>query len=174
MKGIITWFVDNVVAANLLMFILLAGGVMSLFTTHQEEFPNVDPDVVSITVPYLGASPEEVERGVCVRIEEAIESIQGIDKVNTTASEGVCSVAVEVADGFDSASVANDIKGQVDGINTLPRETEKPVTTKFRFRGWVMQIMLTGNADELTLKLLGQQLRDDIVYLPGISQADLV
>ena len=106
MKGIITWFVDNVVAANLLMFILLSGGIMSLFTTHQEEFPNVDPDVVSITVPYLGASPEEVERGVCIRIEEAIESIQGIDKVNTTASEGVCSVAVEVADGFDSASVA--------------------------------------------------------------------
>ena len=174
MKGIITWFVDNVVAANLLMFILLAGGIMSLFTTHQEEFPNVDPDVVSITVPYLGASPEEVERGVCIRIEEAIESIQGIDKVNTTASEGVCSVAVEVADGFDSASVANDIKSQVDGINTLPRETEKPVTTKFLFRGGVMQIMLTGNADERTLKLLGQQLRDDIVDLPGISQADLV
>ena len=174
MKGIITWFVDNVVAANLLMFILLAGGIMSLFTTHQEEFPNVDPDVVSITVPYLGASPEEVERGVCIRIEEAIESIQGIDKINTTASEGVCSVAVEVADGFDSASVANDIKSQVDGINTLPRETEKPVTTKFLFRGGVMQIMLTGNADERTLKLLGQQLRDDIVDLPGISQADLV
>ena len=64
MKGVITWFVDNVVAANLLMFILLAGGIMSLFTTHQEEFPNVDPDVVSVTVPYLGASPEEVERGV--------------------------------------------------------------------------------------------------------------
>ena len=73
------------------MFILLAGGIMSLFTTHQEEFPNVDPDVVSVTVPYLGASPEEVERGVCIRIEEAIESIQGIDRVNTTASEGVCS-----------------------------------------------------------------------------------
>ena len=174
MKGVITWFVDNVVAANLLMFILLAGGIMSLFTTHQEEFPNVDPDVVSVTVPYLGASPEEVERGVCIRIEEAIESIQGIDKVNTTASEGVCSVAVEVTDGFDSASVANDIKSQVDGVNTLPTETEKPVTTKFLFRGGVMQIMLTGNADERTLKLLGQQLRDDIVNLPGISQADLV
>ncbi|MBL6808742.1 MAG: efflux RND transporter permease subunit, partial [Pseudomonadales bacterium] len=174
MKGIITWFVDNVVAANLLMFILLAGGVMSLFTTHQEEFPNVDPDVVSIAVPYLGASPEEVERGVCIRIEEAIESIQGIDKINTTASEGLCSVNVEVADGFDSASVANDIKSQVDGINTLPKETEKPVTTKFLFRGGVMQIMLTGNADERTLKVLGQRLRDDIVDLPGISQADLV
>ena len=91
-----------------------------------------------------------MERGVCIRIEEAIESIQGIDKVNTTASEGVCSVAVEVTDGFDSASVANDIKSQVDGINTLPTETEKPVTTKFLFRGGVMQIMLTGNADERT------------------------
>jgi multidrug efflux pump subunit AcrB len=173
MKTLIAWFVDNAVAANLLMFILVIGGGMALLTTHQEEFPNIDPDVVRITVPYLGASPEEVERSVCVRIEEAVETVQGIDKMTATANEGSCTVTLEVADGFDSTSVTNEVKSQVDGINTFPVETEQPVVSKFVFRGGVMQIVLVGNASERVLKDLGQELRDAIVDLPGISQADI-
>ncbi|MEE4360129.1 MAG: efflux RND transporter permease subunit [Pseudomonadales bacterium] len=173
MKGLITWFVDNSVAANLLMFILLVGGGMALLTTHQEEFPNIDPDIVRVSVPYLGAAPEEVERSVCVRIEEAVESVQGIDKMTAVANEGSCTVTIEVADGFDSAQVSNDIKGQVDGINTFPVETEKPIVSKFVFRGGVMQIVLLGDVGERALKQLGQAMRDDIVDLPGISQAEI-
>jgi multidrug efflux pump subunit AcrB len=172
-KTLIAWFVDNAVAANLLMFILVVGGGMALFTTHQEEFPNIDPDVVRITVPYLGASPEEVERSVCVRIEEAVESVQGIDKMTATANEGSCTVTLEVADGFDSTSVTNEVKSRVDGINTFPVETEQPVVSKFVFRGGVMQIVLVGRASERVLKDLGQDLRSAIVDLPGISQADI-
>ena len=100
MRGIIAWFVDNSVAANLLMFILLIGGVGALFIVHQEEFPNIDPDVVQIRVPYLGASPEEVERSVCIRIEEAVESIQGMDRLRSTANEGACTTTIEIAEGF--------------------------------------------------------------------------
>jgi multidrug efflux pump subunit AcrB len=172
-KGIITWFVDNAVAANLLMAILLVGGGVSLFVVYQEEFPNIDPDVVQIRVPYLGASPEEVERSVCVRIEESVESVQGIDRMRSTASEGMCNVMIEIAEGFDSAQVANDVKSQVDGINTFPVETERPIVSKFLFRGGVMQILLTGDAGERTLKQLGQDLREQIAALPGITQVDL-
>lgn len=173
MKSIISWFVDNSVAANLLMFILVVGGIGALLTTHQEEFPNIDPDVVQIRVPYLGASPEEVERSVCVRIEEAMQSVQGIDRLRATANEGMCVVTIEVLEGFDSAQVANDVKSQVDSINTFPTETERPIVSKFLFRGGVMQLMLTGDADERTLKELGQDLRDRIVALDGVSQVEM-
>ncbi len=173
MRAIIAWFVDNSVAANLLMLILLVGGFGALSVTYLEEFPNVEADLVRVTVPYLGASPEEVERSVCTRIEEAVEGIQGIDTMRAVANEGQCTVNLEVADGFDSSDVANNIKSQVDGINTFPIETEKPIVSKFETRGGVMQIVLSGNTDERTLKDMGQTLRDEISALPGISQVDL-
>ncbi|MEE9253765.1 MAG: efflux RND transporter permease subunit, partial [Pseudomonadales bacterium] len=91
MHRIISWFVDNSVAANLLMWILLIGGGIALMRTHQEEFPNIDVGMVQVNVPYLGAAPQEVERGVCIRIEEAIEGTQGVDRMESTASEGACS-----------------------------------------------------------------------------------
>lgn len=173
MRGIIAWFVDNSVAANLLMFILVVGGFGALSVTYLEEFPNIEADLVRVSVPYLGASPEEVERSVCVRIEEAVEAVQGIDRMTSVANEGVCTVNIEVLDEFDSGEVANNVKSQVDGINTLPVETEKPIVSKFETRGGVMQIVLSGAADERTLKELGQDLRDRISDLPAISQVDL-
>lgn len=172
MKGIITWFVDNSVAANLLMFILVVGGIGALMVTHQEEFPNIDPDVVQIRVPYLGASPEEVERAVCIRVEESLQSVQGIDRMRAVANEGQCTLTLEILEGFDSSQVANDIKSQVDGINTLPVETEKPIVSKFLFRGGVMQIILAGDTDERTLKEIGEDLRERIASLDGISQVE--
>ena len=94
MPKLISWFVDNPVAANLFMFILIASGLLALNDVRKEEFPNVESPVVMITVPYLGAAPTEVETGVCTRIEESIDSIENIVKVKTTAAEGQCSVAV--------------------------------------------------------------------------------
>ncbi|MDZ7686020.1 MAG: efflux RND transporter permease subunit [Gammaproteobacteria bacterium] len=88
MHKMITWFVDNPIAANLLMAIFCVGGAISLATMHKEEFPSIEPGIVQITVPYLGAAPEEVEQAVCVRVEEAIEGVEGIDRVRSTAAEG--------------------------------------------------------------------------------------
>ncbi len=172
MKRIIAWFVDNSVAANLLMFILVVGGFGALLVTHQEEFPNIDPDIVQIRVPYLGASPEEVERAVCIRIEEALQSVQGIRRMRAIANEGQCTVTLEIREGFDSGQIANDIKSQVDGINTFPAETEKPIVSKFLFRGGVMQLILAGDTDERTLKEIGQDLREQLAGLDGISQVE--
>ena len=97
MHKMIAWFIHNSVAANLMMMILVAGGLLALPLIHQEEFPTLDVDAVQITVPYLGAAPEEVEAAVCIRVEEAIEGTEGIDKVTSQASEGFCSVSVEHA-----------------------------------------------------------------------------
>ena len=169
----IAWFAQNPVAANLLMLILLLGGVLSMLTVHQEEFPNIDPEIVSIVVPYLGAAPEEVEQGVCVRIEEAIEGIQGIDKIRSTANEGACDVIVELVEDGDSSRTLNEIKSAVDGINTFPDETEKPITSKIALLGGVLQIAVSGNTTERALKELGREVHDDIVALPGVSQVSL-
>ncbi|MCZ6659168.1 MAG: efflux RND transporter permease subunit [Gammaproteobacteria bacterium] len=173
MHTAIAWFVRNPVAANLLMFILIIGGVMGLITVNQEEFPNMDVQVVSVTVPYLGAAPEEVEQGVCIRIEEAIEGVEGIDKIRSTSSEGTCSVQAELDLDSNEIVALNEIKSRVDGINSFPVETEKPIVSKLTISRSVLQIALSGNADERVLKEIGREIRDDIAAMDGISQVNL-
>jgi len=171
---VIAWFAHNAVAANLLMAILTVGGLLALPNIYQEEFPNVDVNAVHIGIPYLGAAPAEVESAVCVRVEEAIEGTEGIDKIKSTASEGFCSVVIELVEGVDTGKVSNDIKSKVDAIDAFPKETEKPITAEISILATVLQIAISGQADERTLKLIGQQVRDDIAALPGVSQVELI
>lgn len=173
MHRVIHWFVHNPVASNLLMFVLVAAGLLAVPNIHQEEFPNVEVDAVLVRVPYLGAAPEEVESGVCIRVEEAIEGSEGIDRVTSTSAEGFCSVMIELVEGVDKNKVANDIKSKVDAIDSFPVETEKPVTAEVAIVATVLNIAISGHADEHTLKLVGQQLRNDLAALPGVSQVKL-
>ena len=173
MHTAIAWFVRNPVAANLLMFILCVGGLLSLLTVNQEEFPNMDVPVVSITVPYLGAAPEEAERGVCIRVEEAIDGIEGIDQIHSIASEGACTVMAELAQNADDMVALNEIKSHVDGINSFPLETEKPIVSKFSIVRNVAQVAVSGDADERILKEVGQRLRNEIAAIDGVSQVGL-
>lgn len=167
---VIAWFTDNPVAANLLMLIFIAGGFISLFSMHKEEFPTIDPGIVRIQVPYLGAAPEEVEQAVCVRIEEAIESVDGMDRFFSISNEGMCTVMVEVLQDVDVTRVLNDVKAKVDAISTFPDETEKPVVSAMLFQGQTISFAVYGNTDETTLKVLAEEMRDEISALPGISQ----
>lgn len=173
MQNIIAWFIHNSVAANLLMMILVCGGLLALPLIHQEEFPTLDVDAVQVRVPYLGAAPEEVETAVCVRVEEAIEGIEGIDRVTSQASEGFCSVSIELVAGIDKTKVANNIKSKVDAIDSFPAETEQPITAEVSIVATVFEIAISGPADERTLKIIGQRIRDDLAALPGVSQVVL-
>jgi len=170
MHTAIRWFAHNPVASNLLMILLLLGGAYGAISTNQEEFPNFDVKVVTVQVPYLGAAPVEVERSVCIRIEEAIEGLEGIDKLRSTATEGMCSVMAELMMDAEEVSVLNEIKSRVDGINSFPAETEKPIVAKAVMTRRVVQIAVSGNAEERTLKELARELRDDIAAVDGISQ----
>ncbi|MDE0988026.1 MAG: efflux RND transporter permease subunit [Pseudomonadales bacterium] len=169
----LTWFVDNPVAANLMMAIFITGGFISLATMHKEEFPNIEPGIVQIQIPYLGAAPEEVEEAVCIRVEEAIEGVDGMDRFSSTSREGMCSVMVEVSQNADITTVLNDIKGKVDAISTFPAETEKPIVSSMQFRGQTISLAVHGKTDEATLKLLAEEIRDDISLLEGISQVSV-
>ena len=141
MHTAISWFVRNPVAANLLMFFLVVCGLLGALVVNQEEFPNIDVRAVSVSVPYLGAAPEEVEKAVCVRVEEAIEGLEGIDKIQSTATEGVCSVFAELFMDADDTVALNEIKSRVDGINSFPTETERPIVSKVSLVRRVVQIL---------------------------------
>ena len=173
MHTAIAWFTRNPVAANLLMSLLCISGIMSLFVVNQEEFPNIDPQVVSITVPYLGAAPAEAEQGVCIRIEEAIDGVEGIDRMHSSASEGACNVMVELETDADPVVALNEIKSFVDGINSFPVETEKPIISKLSLNRQVVQVAVSGDTTERALKEVGQRLRDGIAALDGVSQVSL-
>jgi len=173
MHKAIAWFARNPVAANLLMSVLLVGGGLALLTIQQEQFPDINTQMVNVTVPYLGAAPEESESGVCIRIEEAIDGIEGVEKIRSTAAEGACSVMVELAMDADSNQTLNEIKSRVDGINTFPTETEKPIVSKLVMTRGVVQIAIAGDVDERTLKEVGKEVREDIAAIAGISQVAL-
>ena len=173
MLSAITWFTKNPVAANLLMFVMVLGGGMALLTVHQEEFPTMDINMVRISVPYLGAAPEESEQGVCIRIEETLEGANGIEKIQSTASEGACTVMAMLFENVNQAEVLNEIKSLVDGITTFPAETEKAIVSKITITHDVMQIALFGDADERTLKEIGNEIREDIVSIDGVSTVSL-
>lgn len=170
MHTAIRWFANNSVAANLLMIVLVLGGIYGALATNQEEFPNFEIKVINVFVPYLGAAPIEAERAVCVRIEEAIEGVEGIEKVYGTATEGGCSVASQLFTDADEITATNEIKSRIDSINNLPIETEKPNVSKVAFTRRVVQIAIFGDATERELKELGRSLRDRIALVEGISQ----
>ena len=122
-KGILGWFASNHVAANLLMFLIITAGLLTVFTVKMEVFPEFSLDMINISVPYRGASPADVEEGVCLRVEEAIAAVDGIKRMTSTAAEGAGSTLVEVEEYADTTEVLNDVKAEVDTIITFPQET---------------------------------------------------
>ena len=165
----IRWFAGHPVASNLLMVMLIASGYIGALISTQEEFPMFDIPMVQIGVPYLGAAPVEVEKGVCIRIEEAIEGVEGIDRTMGGAAEGWCQIMAEVSQYVDKTVVLSEIKNRVDGINTLPVETEKPIISSVTKARPAVKIALSGDTDERTLKELARSLRDELARVRGIS-----
>lgn len=172
-KGPLSWFARNHVAANLLMLLILFGGILSLHLTTVEIFPDTSVDIITVTVPYLGASPAEVEEGVCVRVEEAVVGVEGIRRLYSTASEGAGVIMIEVDDYADTKEVLDDVKAEVDRITTFPAETEKPIIAEVTTRNQVITIVLYGDVPERTLKNLAEHMRDELVAKENISQVEI-
>jgi multidrug efflux pump subunit AcrB len=169
----IAWFARNHVAANLLMVLFVAGGLASLPQIHQKTFPDFEIDIVQVAVVHPGAAPEEVEQGVCVRIEEEIQSIEGIEKITSTANEGACGVSAELISDYPIDRALSEIKNAVDGIDTFPEDTEKPIVSYLSLRRNALQLALSGAASERALKIHGERIRDDIAAIPGVTQVTL-
>ena len=168
-KGIIAWFAANHVAANLLMILIIVAGLISLGSIRKETNPEFELNTIQIRVPYLGAAPQEVEEGVVIKIEEAIQDLQGVKRIRSTSREGSGTVVVEVNPDADLTQVLSDVKLRVDAISTFPALTENPVISKQEFRNPVVMIALNGDLNELTRKALGNEIRDELLQLPSVN-----
>ena len=174
MKGLIGWFARNGVAANLMLLVIVVSGAIVLMDMKQEIFPELSLDVITIETRYRGAGPEEVEDAICLRVEEALQGIDGIKRMTSTANEGSGLVTLEVLVGHDIRKVLDDVKAAVDAVETFPEEVEKPVIHELTSRFQVINVAVAGETDLATLKRIGEQVRDGLTALPEISQALLL
>ncbi|MCP4036438.1 MAG: efflux RND transporter permease subunit, partial [bacterium] len=173
MKAMIAWFARNRVAANLLMVALIVVGIAAYPSIEQKSFPDLENKIIQIAIPYLGAAPEEVENGVCIRVEEAIQSINGIEQITSVAAEGACTVSAELVEGYSEERAQSEIKNAIDTIDNFPEEIETPIVAQWQLRRMAIQIALSGDAGERALKVYGQRIRDELVAIDGITQVDL-
>ena len=173
-ESLINWFARNSVAANLLMFILLLGGLYTVVTIKKEIQPRIETNFITINVPFLGATPLDVEEGVVVKIEEAIQDIEGIKEIVSTARRGNGSVQVEVHADYEVSEVMDQVKNRVDAIFTFPDNTEKPVISRTQFQQQVVIVSVYGDVNERTLKEFSKQIRNEIVTLDGVTRAEFL
>jgi multidrug efflux pump subunit AcrB len=173
-QGIIAWFASNHVAANLLMYLIIIAGLLSAATIRKQTQPDFELNNVQVQVLYLGAAPQEVEEGVVIKVEEAIQDVDGIVKLNSSASEGIGTVTAEVSRDADLNEVLSEIKTRVDAISTFPALTEKPVISKQEIPFAVSFIAIYGDMDPVTRKSIAQNVRDELMQLPAVNKVRIL
>ena len=171
--GIIAWMVNNRVTPNLLMIMLILGGLFMSTKIKREVFPEFELNTVTISVAYPGSSPEEVEQGIVLAVEEAIRGIDGIKEINATAGEGSAYIRAELRDDADSQKVFQDIQQEVDRITTFPVDAEDPVISLDAIKRQVLRLNLFGDVPERALREVVEQVRDRLLQTKGITQVDL-
>ncbi len=170
----VSWMVHNRVTPNILMLVFLVGGLFFTTQVRQEVFPDFDLDLVTVTVPYPGASPEEVERGIILAAEEAVRGLDGVEEVVAVAGEGVATVTIELEEGGNHQKVFEEIRQEIDRITTLPEDAEEPAVVLQTRRREVLDLRLYGDVSERALRELAEHVRDRLLQYPGLTQVDLV
>lgn len=158
------------VVANLLMFALLFGGVIFGAKIRREFFPQADPTTVLIAAPYPGAAPDEVERALASKIEDALRDLRNIKEINSTVNESAATISVEFESGTDIDAAVADVKREIDGLQDLPDAAERITVDKLEPNLPAIIISLYGDSDERTMKRAIRQMRDDLRTLPGMGQ----
>ena len=171
--GAIAWMASNHVTANIMMLVFLIGGLFMTTRIKQEVFPEFSLDLVTITVAYPGASPEEVESGIVLALEEAVRGVSEIKRVQATASEGMALVTVELHAGVDGQKAYQEIDQEVARIVTLPNEAEEPQVRLQSMRRLVRNLVIYGDVGEQVLRELGEEARDVLLQSPEITQVDV-
>ena len=173
MKGAIAWMARNHVAANLLMLLFVVGGLVKGLSIKQEVFPEISLDMVTVSVAYPGAGPEEVEEGILLKIEDSLTGIDGIKEITATATEGQGTVSAEIRTDEDVDRVLQDIKSEVDRIDTFPEDAEKPVVSKVLNLREVVSVVIYGDVSEHTLREQAERIREELLAYPEITQVEL-
>ncbi len=172
-RGIIGAMAAHPIAATLLMIICLLGGFLFIGLIRQEVFPEFETDAVSITVAYPGASPEEIENGILLAIEDAVSAVDGIDEINATAKEGVGTVIIDAMRGANIQQLTQDIQREISRITTFPLDAEEPKVAPVSMHRQVVSLVLYGEASHRDLHQLAEHLRDSLLQNPAITQVEL-
>ncbi len=173
-NGLIYWFVENHVAANILMLLFVVGGIVTVKNMKTETFPSIDPRLVTVSVVYLGASPNEVADSITSRVEDELVGIEGVKRVASTASEGIGIVNVELVDFANADDVYNDVETAVNSlIDFPPEDAERPIINKVRLTPKVMTLAIHGDVSEQTLKYWAETIEDELRQLSGVALTDL-
>lgn len=173
-RGIIAWFCDNHVAANILMLFLVIGGIFSITAMRSETFPSIDPKQINITVPYPGATPYEVADSITSRVEESLQGIDGVKRVTSTASEGVGVISVELEDFADGDQVYNDVETAVNSLSAFPPEdAERPIISRVRITPNVLTLAIYGDVDEHMLRYWADHIEDELKGINGVALTSL-
>ncbi len=174
MKFLGKWSVDNRVTVNLIMVFIIVAGLFSVFRMRREMFPQFALNMINIRVDYPGATPEEVEEGICFKIEEQIKGIEGISRILSSAYEGHGSVTVELETSTDIQSILDEIKTEVDRIETFPDEAEEPVIIEIVNRNPAITVAVYGDVPEKVLRHIAEKIRDDLIDTQAVSLAEMV
>ncbi len=173
-RGVIAWFAYNPVAANLLMLIIMTVGLGSAFTIQRAMFPSVEIEMIFITAPYPGAAPEEVEQGIVLKIEEAINDLDGIKRVESDAYESYARIMIEPNEGIDLGKLLDEVQNRINAIQHFPDGAEEPIVRQPELLFPTLTLQLSGGIDERALKSLADEVRRELLSLPEVSAAQVV
>lgn len=171
-KGIISWFARNSVAANLLMLIIIIGGLLTADTIRKQFFPQIEINWVEFNAFYPGAAPQEVEEGITIKVEEALESVQGLKRVITYSNRNSARGYFRIEDSYDPQVVLDEIKSEIDSISSFPDGMERPKVERIKLRQEVLYMSLYGDMTPRQLKELGEKIHDELMQLPLVNITD--
>ncbi len=173
MRALAKWSIKNNVTVNLIMIFIIMAGIFTVMKMRREMFPQFSLDMIVISIPYPGSSPEEVEEGICIKIEEEIQSIEGIERLISTAREGRGEVIAELETGADVQKILDEIKAEVDRIDTFPEEAEEPVVMEIINQDPTISVAVFGEVSEKRMRQIAEKIRDDLLEARMASNTGL-
>jgi multidrug efflux pump subunit AcrB len=171
--GLIAYFANNSVAANLIMMFIVIMGIFSYFTIQRQMFPNIEINYINVSAVYRGASPQEIEESILIKIEEAIKDITEIKKATSRAFRGSGRITLEIQKDKELTEVLDKVKARVDSIATFPADMEPPTVTQIEFKQDVIEMSLVGDLPISDLKPFAKQIEDELLQLSNVSLVNL-
>ncbi|WP_321492409.1 efflux RND transporter permease subunit [uncultured Desulfobacter sp.] len=173
MRGIISWFATNPVAANLLLILIISLGLMQMGKLRKEAFPSLSPNSLTVSVTYDSGSAQQSEEGLAIKIEDALEDVLGIKTITSSSTTTGTTVTIEMKDDYDLDTLLRDVKSKVDAISNFPTDADNPVIEKAEREEHALWLQLYGEVDRHTLQTLAEELKDDLLTNAEVNRVEI-